>query len=183
MQSIQNYRTVGRFVLLLLLGLSFIGPWFFDLIMVPAEYECNLPFVRLEGDYCGSPMSYLDFAFNIFVSDASGLRSGIASTLTLLEWSREYSFRFLFFLAALPFLSTLLRIWKPRHPSLQIFNWICWGLAAIIAFGSLIFSEMLHPVLWGVWLYRAAVILALVWEGMLASSQHSTVRTAMDISS
>ncbi len=175
MQSIQNYRTVGRFVLLLLLGLAFVGPWFFDLIMVPAEYECNLPFVRLEGDFCGSPMSYLDFAFSIFVSDISTIRSGFFSTLTLVDLYREYSFRFLFFLAALPFFSNLLRLWKPGHRSLRIFNWVCWGLAVLIALGPMFFSEMLHPALWGIWLYRGAVILALVCEGILFNGQHSDV--------
>jgi hypothetical protein len=179
MVNFQKYQTVGRIVLLLLLGLSFAGPWFFDLIMVPAEYECNLPFIRLEGDFCGSPLSYLDFTFSIFVSDLSTIRSGFFNTLTLADLYREYSFRFLFFLAALPFFSTLLGLWKPRHRSLQIFNWICWGLAVLIALGSLIFSEMLHPALWGFWLYRVSVLLALAWEVLMSREHHSVAKAAI----
>jgi len=179
MQSIQKYRFIGRIMLLVFLGISFVGPWFFDLIMVPAEYECNLPFVRLEGDFCGSPLSYLDFTFSIFVSDLSTIRSGFFSTLTLEDLYREFSFRFLFFLVALPFFSTLLGLWKPRHRSLKIFNWTCWGLAVLISLGSLIFSEMLHPALWGIWLYRVAVLLALAWEVLLIRAQHSAKGAAI----
>ena len=32
------------------------GPWIFDLIVVPSEYSCSTPAIRLEGDYCGIPM-------------------------------------------------------------------------------------------------------------------------------
>jgi hypothetical protein len=34
-----------------------LGPWAYDLINVPAEFTCNAPNVRLEGDYCGMPLS------------------------------------------------------------------------------------------------------------------------------
>jgi len=184
MASIQKYRFVGRVMLLVLLGISFVGPWFFDLIWVPAEYDCNLPFVRLDNDFCGQPMSFLQYFGMIIGSSLSTTRAVVSGSLTLDDWSREYLFSFLFFLTVLPFFSNILQLWKPKHRSLRIFNWITWGLAAMIALASAIFSsEMLNPALWGIWLYRVAVLLALVWEGLLASSQHSNVRIATDLSS
>lgn len=165
MPFIQNYRTIGRFVLLLLLGLAFVGPWFFDEpIYVPAEYECNLGLVRLKGDFCGSPMSFLQYFWMIIVSSVSTIRAVVSGSLILDDWWRGCLFVSMFFLAVLPFFSNLLLLWKPKHRSLRIFNWICWGIAAFIAFGSMFFSEMLQPALWGVWLYRAVAILALILE-------------------
>ena len=42
---------------LLSLLVAIMGPWTFDLIHVPSEYPCSAPFIRLEGDFCGTPMS------------------------------------------------------------------------------------------------------------------------------
>lgn len=39
--------------------LALCGPWSYDKIDVPAEYECQAPFVRLYGDFCGLPISGL----------------------------------------------------------------------------------------------------------------------------
>jgi hypothetical protein len=49
-------------------------------------------------------------------------------------------------------------------------------MAAIIALASaILISDMLSTALWGIWLYRVAVILALVWEGILSNGQHCDV--------
>jgi len=175
MQPIQNYRTVGRFVLLLLLGLAFVGPWFFDHIWVPANYECSLGLVRLEGDFCGLPISFLQYFWMIIVSSVSTIRAVVSGSLILDDWWRGCLFVSMFFLAVLPFFTNLFLLWKPKHRSLRIFNWVCWGLAVLIALGPMFFLEMLYPALWGIWLYRVAVILALVWEGILSNGQHCDV--------
>jgi hypothetical protein len=46
-----------RIFILALFIIAMLGPWTFDLINVPAQYLCDEPFVRLYGDYCGSPVS------------------------------------------------------------------------------------------------------------------------------
>jgi hypothetical protein len=46
------------FMALLLVALS--GTWAYDLIHVPAQYDCSLPNVRLRGDFCGIPFSVFD---------------------------------------------------------------------------------------------------------------------------
>ena len=38
----------------------------FDRIMVPAEYKCSLPNIRLNDDFCGMPLSGFRF-FELFV--------------------------------------------------------------------------------------------------------------------
>jgi len=176
MASIQKYRFVGRVMLLVLLGISFVGPWFFDVIMVPAEYECNLPFVRLDDELCGRPISFLQYFWMIIGSSVSTTRALVSGSLTLYDWSREYLFGFMFYLAVLPIFSILFLLWKPKHRSLRIFNWITWSMAAVIALASaILLSDMRHPALWGIWLYRAVVVLALLWEGVLSKGQHSDV--------
>jgi len=52
-----------RITLLVVMVVAFMGPWTFDRIYVPAKYECSAPFIRLEGDFCGIPMSGLRFFF------------------------------------------------------------------------------------------------------------------------
>jgi len=185
MAFIQKYRTIGRLALLVLLGISFVGPWFFDEpIFIPADYECNLGLVRLEGDFCGLPTSFLQYFWMIIVSSLSTIRADVSGSLILDEWWHACLFVFMFFHPVLPFFSNFLLLWKPKHRSLRIFNWITWGVAALIALAFAIFSsDMLNPALWGIWLYRVVVLLALVWEGLLASNQHSDVQTVMVISS
>ncbi len=68
-----------RVILLVLLLVAFLGPWGFEEIHVPAEYPCNAPFVRLEGDFCGQPISgisvYPWIVISFFTASA-GLVSG-----------------------------------------------------------------------------------------------------------
>ena len=68
-----------RVIILAMLMVSFVGPWFFDVIMVPAEYECNLPFVRLDDDFCGLanvfPAILLDdYRLKCFYNQGGGFR-------------------------------------------------------------------------------------------------------------
>ncbi len=52
-----EYKRALRVALLILLLVAIAGPWAYDRVNVPAEYPCTAPFVRLEGDFCGSPLS------------------------------------------------------------------------------------------------------------------------------
>lgn len=157
-----------RVIILAMLMVSFVGPWLFDLIWVPVEYDCA-PNIRLEENFCGVPDSFAMYVSSIITSDISSINSGVFRNMTVEELSAEYLFRFLIFVATLPVIGSLLALWKPARRSFWIFNWICWGLAALLGLGSLLFSEMTHPALWGFWLYRATVLLALAWEWLLFS--------------
>ena len=57
MSWINNRRRLWGGILLALLLVAGMGPWGFDLINVPAQFECSAPFIRLKGDFCGEPVS------------------------------------------------------------------------------------------------------------------------------
>ena len=57
MSFIVENKVQMRIFILALLIIAMLGPWTFDLINVPAQYLCDEPFVRLYGDFCGSPVS------------------------------------------------------------------------------------------------------------------------------
>ena len=50
-----------RMVVLVGMIVAFLGPWAFDRINVPAQYECTPPNIRLYGDFCGIPFSGFQF--------------------------------------------------------------------------------------------------------------------------
>jgi hypothetical protein len=59
MASIIVNKRTWRAAALILLLVAMIGPWTYDLISVPAQYTCDWPNVRLQGDFCGLPLSIL----------------------------------------------------------------------------------------------------------------------------
>ena len=65
MSWINENRNFIRPIILIVFVVTLIGPWMFDQINVPAEYACDKPFIRLEGDFCGSPLSGFQF-FSLF---------------------------------------------------------------------------------------------------------------------
>jgi hypothetical protein len=52
-------KRIWRVITLAVLLLAILGPWAFDRTNVPAEFPCTGPHIRLEGDFCGIPMSGL----------------------------------------------------------------------------------------------------------------------------
>lgn len=58
---IDEYKGMLRFMILILFVVSMTGPWMIEQLHVPAEYACSPPTIRLEGDFCGSPLSGIRF--------------------------------------------------------------------------------------------------------------------------
>jgi len=52
-----DHRRLLRALALILLVIAFSGPWAFEQINVPMPYECDPPYIRLDEDFCGSPIS------------------------------------------------------------------------------------------------------------------------------
>lgn len=128
-------RSIFRAGILLLFVLALLGPWMYDVIHVPSEYTCDKPFIRLDGDFCGVPISVIRFF------------SGFS----------------IFFL--LPFLTTALLIWKEETQRLRTINLIVWALAfllTLLLFFSEIQDQALR--LWGLWLYILVSLGALAFE-------------------
>jgi hypothetical protein len=140
--------------ILMLLLLAMIGPWTFDLIVVPSEYACSAPFVRLKGDYCGTPLSgmwILSAVVGEFISLVVRLVTGAA---TLADLGRMPLISLLVLLPLLPLVSTLLLILLGDRPGRQTFHLAAWGLAVASTSGVLVFApELPASQLWGLWLY------------------------------
>lgn len=169
MSWISGHKSAWRVVILVLLLVAIWGPWTFDLIVVPSEYSCSPPFIRLEGDYCGEPMSGTRF-FSWMVAGFFNMVVGLVTGATVLpDMAREFLERFLFlmllFLLILPFFTTMLLIRSGDHRRQQVFNIAVWGLAAgvllLIGVSNL---PRLYWVLWGIWLYIILAASALILE-------------------
>ena len=163
-----RYKTVLRLVILALLVVSLLGPWMYDVIGVPAEYTCDKPFVRLEGDFCGMPMSGIQFFtwftggfFYIIVEILKGTFTGRFRELIA----------GLSILPLIPFVTTILLLWKRELPHIRTINLVAWILALIPTL--FIFMNYLTQGngqvlrLWGLWLYLLAAVGAVIFEVLL----------------
>ncbi|MDX1377438.1 MAG: hypothetical protein R3307_01215 [Anaerolineales bacterium] len=54
---LDEHKGALRFMILIMFVVSMFGPWMLERLHVPAKYACTPPSIRLEGDFCGSPMS------------------------------------------------------------------------------------------------------------------------------
>jgi hypothetical protein len=160
-----------RIASLAFLFLAMFGPWVYDKINVPAEYPCRFPNVRLEGDFCGVPLSGGTILFMFL----GGLNSIITQSMTGIavfpDRARELLFMLSFILLPLPSFSTLLVLFKRNTHGLLIFNLGMWGLGA--ALGAFWFAWLLsYPYahkwrLWGFWSYLVAAIGMLLLESLV----------------
>ena len=175
-ERINSWRVIS----LALLILALIGPWTYDVIYVPAEYACQPPNIRLEGDFCGLPMSGMQvifFLLEAFISISIGFVNG---TAVIADRVREYLFTIFFLLPVPPFISTLVMFWKKDSRRLQAIHVIIWGLAAIMGLvWSLFVLADPHPQkwrLWGVWFYLILTISMLTLETFALATKKGTVQ-------
>jgi len=129
----------------------------FDLVNVPAQYTCDAPFVRLDGDFCGYPMS----GFETIKWFGGGVLSVFGDLINGNFASRIPEFVALIgiLIIFLPFFSTLLLIGNQNSRRLQTVNMIVWGLAGLLPLAMLIsqatgeqFLQIFYW-LWGAALY------------------------------
>jgi hypothetical protein len=163
MQWINDHRYDWGGILLALLTISLLGTWGYDLINVPAQYDCNLPYIRLKGDFCGSPVPGIMGLFAVFMVLINAFNGSLS-----LEYLRVM---LPFLMIPLPFISALL--WLDDggdHPWQWIFDLAAWGLAAIFIwffYINIILTVDLHfhPTRsWGLWLYTALVTIGFFIE-------------------
>jgi hypothetical protein len=148
---------------LLLAGI--VGPWVFELIMVPAEYTCSPPNYRLDGDFCGSAMSGV---FVVYMVGAEWIRSiGLLFTgaVDKADTIRTFTIGWIGILLVLPVFSTLIIRLRPNHRWTAAFQITACVLAAGL---GLFIGINSHPrlfyVVWGVWLYIFAAAAAAILE-------------------
>jgi hypothetical protein len=163
--SVRNWRTVA---LVLLLVALVIGPWVYDLINVPAEYPCEAPFVRLEGDYCGVPLKGTWMVFALGSQFILTITDLITGRLALAESGRQLSISLAGFLSLLPVVSTLLMIFRGDRHWLQIFHIVALCLAGGLMLWVYSAALELRTIrLWGPWLYTGVVLSELILEVMV----------------
>ena len=162
---INEHKNGWRVALLVVVLVAFMGHWTFDVIYVPSEYSCSAPNIRLDDDFCGTPLPgtwWLYWMVIGFVYASAGLVTG---TMVFVELADVFRVSLLLFLLVLPFLSTLLLILRGDRRRRQIFNIVAWGLAAGIALWIGMSSyPRLFWVLWGIWLYIGLAASALILE-------------------
>jgi len=155
-KHIRIWRSVA---LLLLLVALVIGPWVYDEISVPAEFPCEAPFVRLEGDFCGVPLHgpWIVFALGSqFILTITGLVTG---KLALAESGRQLAISLAGFLALLPVVSTLLMIFRGDRRWLQLFHIVALCLAGGLMLWAFSATRELRVIrLWGPWFYTGVVL-------------------------
>ena len=174
MSWIYKHKRVWRVAILVLLLVAIMGPWTFDRINVPSEYPCSTPNIRLEGDFCGTPMSGIwIFSWMVggFINASVGFVTG---AMGFTEWTRAFLFSLRLFLLLLPFFSTLLLILGGGHRRRQMFQAGAWGLASGI---GLLIGISRYPklfwALWGVWLYIGLAASALILEVLALAAGRS----------
>jgi hypothetical protein len=176
MSWINEHKRVWRVAILVSLLVAIMGPWTFDRINVPSEYPCSAPNIRLEGDFCGVPMSGIWIFFWIIggvINTGVGLVTGATGFADRGgEFLREFLVITVLLLLVLPFFSTLLLIVRGDRRRRQVFNVAAWGLAAGagLLLGATGFSR-LHWALWGIWLYIGLTASALILEVLTLAAE------------
>ena len=156
MWRLSEYRSVIRSVALILFLLAIAGPWVFDRIYVPAEYVCSAPNIRLEGDFCGLPMSGISVIswFGLGLIDILARLFTLANTDGYPPRLLEYLVVLFFLCPVLPFISNLLLIFKKNSRSLQTMSLLFWGFACVSSIPLFVSGLGTQAdYLWGLWLY------------------------------
>lgn len=162
--SFKNATTLVRCILLLAFILALLGPWTFDQINVPAQYVCDKPFVRLEGDFCGYPMSGLEtikwFGGGVFSFFGDLVNGNFAARIP--DLVALIGVLIIILIVILPFFSTLLLFGNQNSRRLQTLNMIAWGLAGLLPLSMFISQINREQVLQSVsWLWGAALYVLL----------------------
>jgi hypothetical protein len=173
MSWMNEHKRVWRVVVLVLLLVAITGPWTFDLIFVPSEYSCSAPAIRLEGDYCGIPMSGI-WVLAVMAGAVANMVVGLVTgTMVLAGRVREFSFSLLGLLLVLPFFSTLFLILRGDRRCQLVFHVAALSLAVglgLLLVGMSGYSNLSWE-LWGIWLYVGLAAIALILEVVMLATR------------
>jgi hypothetical protein len=151
---VHKQRPRITFLALLLVALS--GTWAYDLIHVPAQYDCSLPNVRLRGDFCGIPFSVFDH-YRVIVAplfehvwDGDSQLTAAQAIIAIFVSSGQAS------LPLLPLLTTLILLLSHDGNYRHFAHIMVLGGTAVFGLTYALFS-LLRPYsplsVWGVWLF------------------------------
>jgi hypothetical protein len=145
--------------------MAIFGPWFFDTVPVPLSRPCSPPNVRVDGAFCGWPVSISLFYPELFKT-MTELITGSVSFDSLQQWIILFALTLLLF----PFMSIAILIIRGEHRSLLTIHRAVLGISASI---SVWIAWTIHSkaswVLWGLWLYLWLTIGMFILEILFAS--------------
>lgn len=162
---IRNHRRPIRAALVLVALLSFAGPWMYEQIMVPSQYPCSPPSIRLEGEFCGYPIYGIQIIGWIFIGSLQtaasyALGAGEVPQLGPILLVNAFG------LAVLaPLIVMSLSLLLGREWSSPVLRYATWALAtsAALAYGLSNYPTV-HLGQWGSWLYTFTAGLSLILE-------------------
>ena len=162
----REYTKIWRIGALIGLAITLVGPWYYDVIHVPAEYPCEAPFIRLEGDFCGTPLSGISLIVPfvgglLFIVD--GLLTG---SLTLTTFWGAVLALLLVMILLLPFLSTLFLLQNEDSPRRRLIQVVGWSLGSGVGLMSVANSSNPNWALWGLWLFIGLTVSVTIIEGV-----------------
>lgn len=164
---------IWRLFILALLIAAIAGPWTYDLVNVPSEFPCSEPFIRLQGDYCGVPLSGSYTLLAVVLESANKVGELFTGTADIKNTSQWFLIVMGTAFLLLPLFSTLALILRKNQNHHRITHLVVWSLAAIsILSWSLILPDEWHlSPLWGYWLYVGLAACMLILEAVLASKK------------
>jgi hypothetical protein len=168
MPWIEENKQKLRMVILILMVLAFLGPWVIgDLINVPAQYSCY-PYIRLEGDFCGMPITGIQIPFQILVGILSLSTGPVTGTTDFAGWWRVFLISLLCIALFIHLINAICLTQRGDRPRLHKFHLRITGLVLILALilGILNYLRVSYA-LWGIWLYIGCLISILILEGIL----------------
>jgi hypothetical protein len=167
MSLLIKHQRVWRLVALFVLIVSLNGPWIYDLIHVPMPYECQLPNVRIDEIFCGTPMSIMSAIF-MLVPSIPAIIQEVASG----GGGPDIIIIIAIVLLVLPLFTNLNLILRGNHLRRQKTHILALGLATIFPIWFARASVGRHnQVVWGFWLYIGVVIGLILVEGLIYTAR------------
>ena len=165
MSWITEHENLWRAVILVVAVVAMMGPWNYEQVSVPSEFECSAPNIRLDEDFCGVPLTGM-WILRMMVSAVVYASAELATgTMALGEWARGFLSCLPPFLLVLPLFCTLLLILRGDRRRWQVVNIAAWALVAgmCLLLGISYYPELFW-VFWGLWTYIGLAIIALILE-------------------
>jgi len=160
-----EHKNGWRVALLVVMLVAFLGYWTFDSIFIPSGFSCSAPNIRLDDDFCGTPLPGTWWLYWMVIGFVYASAELVTGAIGFSEWAEVFRVSLFLFPLVLPFFSTLLLILRGDRWRRQIFNLVAWSLAASIALwmGMSNYPSWFR-VLWGSWLYIGLAASALILE-------------------
>jgi hypothetical protein len=157
MKWIREQKRFVRLVFLVGMVIAIAGPWAFDRINVPAQFDCSPPNIRLEGDFCGLPLSLAWVLSSVLGGLAYIVREADLGSLRFAALLPELRLYLFLFLLIFPLVSTAVlvlrgggRRWQTLHIAGLV---LAAGIAGLLAWLGNSTSGWTLQYLWGLWLY------------------------------